>query len=264
MDPSEYPVFPITGVMKSYEMTGDVFRSMLGSVSYAAEKNNFRYFLNGVYFNLSPKTSEFVATDGRRLALSSCAGLDGNGRSGIIPLPAVKRSLKTFARSDRVEFGVNKMNDTLFLTDGVATVNSRLVDGEYPKYKEIIPVSRPHKVVVGLTICLGLLNRCLPFRSLAMLETKSISTVVFDISHDSMTLSAKSCTTDVKAETSIPIENGGGDLRIAFDAFYIEDALKSFPSEKVEIGFGKHLDIAVLKPLGDENHLALVMPKRLD
>ena len=93
---------------------------------------------------------------------------------------------------------------------------------------------------------------------------KKISTVVFDILHDSMTLSAKSRTTDMKAETSIPIENGGGDLRIAFDAFYIEDALKSFPSEKVEIGFGKHLDIAVLKPLGDDNHLALIMPQRLD
>ena len=118
MDPSEYPVFPITGVTKSYEMPGDVFRSMLGSVSYAAEKDNFRYFLNGVYFNLSPKTSEFVATDGRRLALSRCAGLDGN-LSGIIPLPAVKRSLKTFDRSDRVEFGVNKMNDTLFIPMGL-------------------------------------------------------------------------------------------------------------------------------------------------
>ena len=93
---------------------------------------------------------------------------------------------------------------------------------------------------------------------------KKISTVVFDISHDSMTLSAKSRVTDVKAEASIPIENGGGDLRIAFDAFYIEDALKALTGEKVEIGFGKHLDIAVLKPLGDENHLALVMPQRLD
>ena len=75
MDPSEYPVFPVAVHTRSYEMTGDVFRSMLGSVSYAAEKDNFRYFLNGVYFNLSPKTSEFVATDGRRLALSRCAGL---------------------------------------------------------------------------------------------------------------------------------------------------------------------------------------------
>ena len=263
MDPSEYPVLPVAGIMKSYEMPGDVFRSMLGSVSYAASKDGFRYFLNGVYFNLSPKTSEFVATDGRRLALSSCAGLDGN-LSGIIPLPAVKRSLKTFARSERVEFGVNKMNDTLFITDGISTVNSRLVEGEYPKYKKIMPVSRPHKVVVGVDDLLRATQQMLTVPYTDNARNKKISTVVFDISHDSMTLSAKSCTTDVKAETSIPIENGGGDLRIAFDAFYIEDALKALPGEKVEIGFGKHLDIAVLKPVGDENHLALIMPKRLD
>ena len=95
-------------------------------------------------------------------------------------------------------------------------------------------------------------------------RNKKQSTVVFDILHDSMTLSAKSCTTDAKAETSIPIENGGGDLRIAFDAFYIEDALKALPCEKVEIGFGEHLDIAVLKPVGNSNRLDLIMPKRLD
>ena len=266
MDPSEYPVLPVAGVMKSYEMPGDVFRSMLGSVSYAAEKDNFRYFLNGVYFNLSPKTSEFVATDGRRLALSSCAAMTGlvGNLSGIIPLPTVKRSLKTFARSERVEFGVNKMNDTLFLTDGISTVNSRLVEGEYPKYKEILPASRPHKIVVGVDDLLKATQQMLNVPFSATLRDKKQSTVVFDISHDSMTLSAKSKTTDVKAETSIPIENGGEDLRIAFDAFYIEDALKALPGEKVEIGFGKHLDIAVLKPAGDSNHLALVMPKRLE
>ena len=263
MDPSEYPVLPVAGIMKSYEMPGDVFRSMLGSVSYAAEKDNFRYFLNGVYFNLSPKTSEFVATDGRRLALSSCAGLAGN-LSGIIPLPAVKRSLKTFARSERVEFGVNKMNDTLFITDGVATVNSRLVEGEYPKYKEIIPASRPHKVVARVDDLLSATQQMLTVPYTDNARNKKISTVVFDVSHDSMTLSAKSRVTDVKAEASIPIENGNGDLRIAFDAFYIEDALKALPCEKVEIGFGEHLDIAVLKPVGNSNHLDLIMPKRLD
>ena len=268
MDPSMYPVFPITGVMKSYEMPGDVFRSMLGSVSYAASKDGFRYFLNGVFFNLTPEKSEFVGTDGRRLALSRCAATppvpDGWKMSGIIPLPAVKRSLKTFDRSDRIEFGVNKINNTLFITDGVATVNSRLVEGEYPKYKEVIPASRPHKVVVGVDDLLRATQQMLTVPYTDNARNKKISTVVFDISHDSMTLSAKSCTTDVKAETSIPIENGGGDLRIAFDAFYIEDALKALTGEKVEIGFGEHLDIVVLKPVGNSNHLALVMPKRLD
>ena len=268
MDPSMYPVLPVAGHTRSYEMSGDVFRSMLGSVSYAAEKDNFRYFLNGVYFNLSSvNKSEFVATDGRRLALSSCAATPpalGGTLTGIIPLPAVKRSLKTFDRSDRIEFRVDRNNNLLFITDGVATVNSRLVDGEYPKYKEIIPASRPHKVVVGVDDLLSATQQMLTVPYTGNARNKKQSTVVFDVSHDSMTLSAKSLTTDMKAETSIPIENGSGDLRIAFDAFYIEDALKALPGEKVEIGFGKHLDIAVLKPLGDENHLALVMPKRLD
>ena len=268
-DPSEYPDFEFkTGGIKSYSLPGDVFRSMLSSTVYAASTEETRYFLNGVYFNFTSEKSDFVATDGRRIALSSCEALSKltDPFSCIVPLGAVKRMLKTFNRSESVKFGINKAADRLYLTDGALVVYSRLVEGEYPKYHMIFPEGpRSHKIVVNVSEFLEATQQMLAIPYTLHTNDKKASLVRFDVGNESMKLSTKSKETDADAQAVVPIESGNGDLLIGFDGRFIADALGSITTEKVEIEFGSDgAEIVLLRGVGVDTHLSALMPMRLD
>ena len=135
----EFPeLSSITGAF--FTIDGELLCSMIDKTEFSASTEETRYFLNGLYFDLTPELTQIVATDGRRLAVASSDTLMPPPQEPIgviVPLKAVQEIAKTFAESAEVK--VCLLENQIIFADDDSTLTSRLVEGEYPKYQQIIP-----------------------------------------------------------------------------------------------------------------------------
>lgn len=252
----EFPQLPsIEG--EAISIGGETLREVIQKTEFAASTEEVRYFLNGLYFNLLEEQTEVVATDGKRLALAHCEPLKAQTEAGgfIVPLKAVREIVRTFADAGEVEVSVFE-NQILF-TDGDATLTTRLVEGEYPKYRQIIPESAEGKTVVSRDQILSAARR------VALLSNPKNYSISLEIDTEQVQISARTPELGEAHET-VPVESGTGSVRIGFDARLLVEALSHIETESLSIEFSGELDPVLIKPVGDAEYISLIMPMRLE
>lgn len=252
----EFPQLPsIEG--EAMAIGGETLRDVIQKTEFAASTEEVRYFLNGLYFNLLEERTEVVATDGKRLALAHCEPLKAQAEAGgfIVPLKAVREIVRTFADAGEVEVSVFE-NQILF-TDGDATLTTRLVEGEYPKYRQIIPESAEGRTVVSRDQILSAARR------VALLSNPKNYSISLEIDTEQVQVSARTPELGEAHET-VPVESGTGSVRIGFDARLLVEALSHIETESLSIEFSGELNPVLIKPVGDDEYISLIMPMRLE
>ncbi len=253
----EFPSLP--SISSDYfTVDGEVLRSTIDKTEFAASTEETRYFLNGLYLYMTPEVSQVVATDGRRLAVASSESLTPAPEKSIgviIPLKAVREIVRTFEES--VEVRICLLENQIVFADGEATLTSRLVEGDYPKYDQIIPKDHENRTIVSAEKLLSAIRR------VALLSNPKTFSIRLDIYESQIRVSAKTPELGEAYET-VNTESGSGSLEVAFDARYLMDALRHIHTEFVAIEFKDSQSATVLKPVSDDNHLCLIMPMRLE
>ena len=256
MPGDEFPQLPsVEG--NAVSIGGETLRDILQKTEFAASTEEVRYFLNGLYFNFLAEKTEVVATDGKRLARAHCEPLNSPGEANgfIVPLKAVREIDRTFAESGEVDISVFE-NQILF-TDGNATLTTRLVDGEYPNYQKIIPESSEGRTVVSKEQILRATRR------VAVLSNPKNYSICLEIDTEQIRVSAKTPELGEAYET-LPVESSTGNVRIGFDARLLTDALAHIETESLSIEFSGELNPVLIKPVGTEDYISLIMPMRLE
>ena len=256
MSDEEFPQLPsIEG--NPVSIGGETLRSVLQKTGFAASTEEVRYFLNGLYFNFLEDKTEVVATDGKRLALAHCEPLNSPGevKGFIVPLKAVREIERTFAESGEVDVSVSE-NQILF-TDGNATLTTRLVEGEYPNYQKIIPESSEGRTVVSKEQILRTTRR------VAVLSNPKNFSISLEIDTEQIRVSAKTPELGEAYET-LPVESSTGSVRIGFDARLLAEALAHVETESLAIEFSGELNPVLIKPVGTDDYISLIMPMRLE
>ena len=241
-----------------FTVPAEVLQSMVDKTEFAASTEETRYFLNGVYLYLTSEKSEVVATDGRRLAVATSEALMPAPEEPvgvILPLKAVREFMRTFEESTEVKICL--LENQIVFSDDESTLASRLVDGEYPKYEQIIPKDHDNRITVNVENLLSATRR------VALLANPKTFSIRFDIQTNQIAVSAKAPDLGEAYET-VTVNSGDGSLEVAFDARFLIDALSHIGTEEVLIEFKDALSAAVLKPVGEDNHLCLIMPMRLE
>ena len=231
---------------------------MLYRTEFSAATEETRYFLNGLYFHLTPESTQVVATDGRRLAIASSAALAPSPQEPIgviIPLKGVKEITKTFAESAEVKICL--LENQIIFADDSATLTSRLVEGDYPKYQQIIPKDNEIRAVLEAEKFLSALKR------VALLANPKTYSIRLDIQENAVKVSAKTPELGEAYET-VELKSGNGDIQIAFDARFLMEAVRHIQTEDVLLELKDSLSAVVLKPVGDDTHFCLIMPMRLE
>ena len=147
-------------------------------------------------------------------------------------------------------------NQILF-ADENATLTTRLVEGDYPPYQKIIPESAEGRVVVSKEQILHAARR------VALLSNPKNYAIALEISTEQVQISAKTPELG-EAYEPIPVESGTGRIRIGIDARLLIGTLGHIESESIAIEFKSEVEPIVFKPIGEENHVCLVMPMRLE
>lgn len=218
------------------------------------ETNNL---LSGVVCDISENILEMASTDGNRLARVR-EKIENKGKSAqfIIPSKTLNEFIKmsSFIEEESVKIYTEKTK--LILKSDNTMIISRLMEGQYPKYNQLIPAESPKEAIINISQLTNTLER------VAIMVNERTSIVRFEFEQGKLTLKAD--TPDSGAsEDEIDVDYKAEELKIAFNYRYVLDCLKNMESPEVKIGLNTSLSATVLRPNNDEDYICLVMPVQI-
>lgn len=260
----QFPGLPSFADQHSFNLPQAELAAMLKKVAYAQSTDENRFILNGVYFNFSDAKLTLVATDGRRLA-TAAKGLDAAAsQPGQLILPArtvneLQRMLGDsgevrIAFNDRqVSFRVQIADKDAALTDQINLV-SKVVEGNYPNYRQVIPKETVHRVEVEREPFLECVQRA------ALMTSDKNTSVKLAVGEAKLVITASSSEYG-EAQEELAIKFDGPAVAIAFNPAYLLDPLKALADDVVHFEFKDDMSPGVIR--NNEEFLCVVMPQRL-
>lgn len=261
MPRDEFPTFPAVDFEESWRIRGDVLQGLIRQTSFAVSTEESRPILNGVLWQLSDREMRMVATNGHRLALMKVPVDSGNAPRAdlIVPPKALGQIERLFGSDAEIEVARSE-NHLGFRHDGTQ-VYTRLIEGPYPNYEQVIPRDNDKIAIVGK----GLLSQAL--RRMAVVASEQTHRVRLSFAGNVVRFSVE--TPDLgEAHEELELDYSGEPLDIGFNAAYLLEVLKYIPSDDVRLAFKAPERAATLQPSagdGEEapDYLCLVMPLRL-
>lgn len=259
IDPEDFPSFPSHSEVEFMKVEARVFKEMIEKTIIAVSTDETRYNLNGVFFEgMKDGGIRMVATDGHRLALSE-KGVDGqkisiSEKGCIIPRKGVQEFKKLLEEEDgRVEIGFKE--NRAILKSGNVVVVVRLIEGEFPDYKPVIPAKNETPVSINRGEFIKSLRR------ISILSDEKTKGVRFDFSDKNLTLSTTNPGLG-EAKEEIGIDYSGKDVTIGFNARYVLDFLNVMAEEDVTMYVTDELSAALINDGDRDDFTGVVMPMR--
>lgn len=256
----DFPTFPELDFDAGIEVEAGVVDRLAAHTSFAASTEDTRPILNGVLWEIAEGRMQMVATNGHRLAQYSVEVEGGGGdRSGgdiIVPPKALIQVGRIFASDDKLRVALDEKQIGFRGERGV--VFSRLIEGPYPNYEQVIPRDNDKRMEADRERLMGALRR--------MAVVASDQTHRVRLSMDQDTLKFHVSTPDVgEGSEQMPVSYEGDEIEIGFNANYLLEVLRFVETDEVEMTFRAPERAALIRPAGEgaDSYLCLVMPLRL-
>ena len=264
MGKEEFPPMPEFADEKAVALEQEELATMLKSVSYAQSSDETRYILNGVYFSFKDDKLTLVATDGRRLALTSKELTTPEGAGSIIlPAKTVSELVRMLDKGTKVRLAVSEKRSAFQIgTDKVGDnglidniyLFSKVVDGNYPNYNQVVPKETHQRIKLERELFLQCVHRA------ALVTSEKSNSVKLKLSNNLLEITASSPDFG-DAHESMAIEYSGPELQVAFNPQFVIDPLRALNKDQVFFELKDEVSPGVFKTL--ENFLCVIMPVRL-
>jgi len=253
LDPDEFPRDNEFTEDWAITIGSDELRKSLSKVSYASSMDETRHVLNGILMSLRGGILTIAGTDGRRLALVE-KSLEGESLpdGDVILPPKVVAELERMLTSG-VEVVVRLSEARASFAFGDTLITSKLVEGTYPNYRQVIPAGFKHSVSIPRETFATVLNR------VGMVVSESSSSVKLHLEKAVMTISATSVEFG-EAREPLEVSYDGEPLEIAFNPAFFAEPLRHLECDQLIMQFNDEYSPVSL--CGDEGFLYVVMPMR--
>ncbi len=254
----EFPSFPPVSFEDAWKVAASDLMKLINHVSFAASTEESRPILNGVLWELRKDRMRMVATNGHRLAKMD-VGVSGGTQSAdlIVPPKALEQVRRLFGPADELEIG--RSDNHLGFRSGSTLVFTRLIEGPYPNYEQVIPRDN---------------DRACTAEKLGMASAlRRVGVVASDQTHrvrlrfEGGVLKLSVSTPDLgEAQDEMAVTYDGDTLDIGFNANYLLEILKYMPTDEVRLTMKAPERAATVEPVGWDDpaaYLCLVMPLRL-
>jgi DNA polymerase-3 subunit beta len=257
----EFPSFPAVNFEASWRARGSVLHDLIRQTSFAVSTEESRPILNGVLWQLEAESMRMVATNGHRLARMA-ANVESVGiprEDLIVPPKALGQVERLFGPDDEVE--VARSENYLGFRNAGTRVFTRLIEGPYPNYEQVIPKDNDKVATADRNLLLQALRR------MAVVASDQTHRVRLTFNGGIVRFSVE--TPDLgEAHEELEIDYQGEPLEIGFNASYLLEVLKYIPTDDVKLTFKGPERAATLEPVVDEgrepvDYFCLVMPLRL-
>jgi len=264
IDAEEFPSIPSIGDGLRISVDAETLHESITQVAFAAASDESRPVLTGVLVAFSGESLTMVAADGFRMAVKTAALASPSPEEASIIVPA--RALRELARivadsQESVEISVTPTRNQALFKIGNVELVSRLIEGEFPAYKRIIPPPSPNRVVVST-------GEFLNANRVAAIFARDNSNIVRfqftpgeeGLTPGKMTISATSAEVgDNVGEIDANIV--GQPPQIAFNSRYVDELLRVLEkSSQLSLEVTSSSSPGTFRPVGDDGYLHIIMP----
>jgi DNA polymerase III subunit beta len=254
----DFPAFPEPSAEDSVAVPAQAFVETVLKVANSASRDETRPVLTGILVSAADRELRMVATDSYRLSVKEtqleqplAAGFEAN-----VPAQALQELARLVQQLEGEELIVGvRQNQVVFQVGGVV-LSSRLIDGQFPNYRQLLPESYEHE----LRIAGGELTDVV--RRISLLAQKN-APLRLSFQPGELTVSAQ--TPDVgEASESLPVAFQGESFEIGFNPEFLRDGLEGVAGGDVVIKLISPLRPGLIQGADDEGFLYLIMPIRLN
>lgn len=253
MSAEDFPPLPSFEAARSYVIDQGVFKEMLRKVAYAASVDETRYILNGSLLSFADEKLTVVATDGRRLALAE-AEVEFAAETAselVVPTKTINELLRFLA--DEGPLKIRAADNQASFEFGRVLVFSKLLEGKFPNYRQVIPSRAEHRIAIERELLLSAVRRA------ALVTSEQSSSIRLAFTKNRIEVITS--TPDIgESREKIPVKYQGDDFSIAFNPGFIIEPLKVLTQDEVFLEMTDELSPGVIKC--DQPFLYVIMPLR--
>ena len=256
-DPEEFPLLPDLLDPKSYTLPTAIFKNMIRQTVFSCAIEENRPVFTGTLLLIEGSSIRLVATDTHRLAYSiaEIPNPKEANFSGIIPAKTLSEIYRLLRDEDEV-LTINFSNNQVVFQFGTIYLVSRLIEGQFPNFKQVIPQSCETKVNLSVRSFMEAVERA----SLLSRDKSGANIIRINVENNELKIDQTSEFGKISEQIDIQLEGKG--VMIAFNAKFLIDALKVIDSEQIIFELSGPFSPGVMRPLDNPNYLYLVLPVR--
>ena len=250
----EFPPLPDFKEAKEYKIPQGLLRESLKKTSYAISNDETRYVLNGIFTAFKEGKLTLVATDGRRLAMveNDLEFPASNETDFIIPTKAVQELQRLLGEEGDA---IARLSDNQIVFEvGSSVIVSKLIEGNYPNYRQVIPGEAKETLSLGREALLETARR------VSLLSSEKSNSVKLVVGNGSINVTANS--PDIgEAKESMAVSYSGKEIAIAFNPEFLMAPLRNLEDEEIQLDLIDEMSPGVLR--GSGSFLYVLMPMRV-
>jgi DNA polymerase-3 subunit beta len=258
----EFPALPDVAEDGMIAIEGETLREMIKKTLYSVGENDARYVLNGLFVHMSSAKNglniRMVGTDGHRLSMiDRVIDATHKDESVIIPKKAMmelRRLLEEDSSTAGLRIGFSK-NHALFKRDGLVMV-SKLIDGNYPNYLQVVPAKSTKKVAVAKEAFAHAVKR------VSILSKEKTNAVKLQLEKNQLVLSTNNPEVG-EANEELSVDYKGDAITIGFNSRYLMDVLSAMDRANIALELSDPLSPCLITEEGDDQYRCVVMPMRV-
>ncbi len=261
LDTSEFPALSEGDLPSRFTVAAGDFRTLIDRTRFAISTEETRYYLNGIYLHAVSSDAgdrlRAVATDGHRLARVEMPLPEGGaGMPGvIIPRKTVNELRKLIDETGGdVDVALSDTKIRFAFDDAVLT--SKLIDGTFPDYERVIPVSNDKLMVVTRKDFADAVDL------VATIATEKSRAIKLAVKGHSLALSANSPDAG-SAEEELEADYEGDAINIGFNSRYLLDITQQIEGDKAQFIMADSNSPTIVRDAGDDSALYVLMPMRV-
>lgn len=251
MDVEGFPSFPDKPEGSYVKIQEGTLKRMLNETIFAASSAEDKPILTGLHFGTENNNLEIAALDGYRMAVRTENVISENDIGFVIPARAAREITHICDDSeDTVKFALSK-NMAVFDIDGTF-VYTRLLEGEYVKYKNLIPANQTIDIITERLMLKESVERA------AVLAREKSNLIRFVIKDNVLEITGTSELGSINEQ--MPVVQNGENIEIAFNAKDILDVVRALPDDEIKLSFQTALSPCIATNTKIPGYLYLLLP----
>ena len=259
LNPEDFPSFPVLKQKKKQTFLVGEILEVIDKTLYCVSLDESRYHLTGVFLESVSSQFRFVATDGHRMSFIDIKGGQNEDLENgiIIPKKGLQELKKMLAGADKKEeLEISIEKPRLLAQFKNQSLNIRLIEGQYPNYKSLLPKQKGEEIILSTVDFLSALKR------ISVLTSARFKGVNFTFTKNKLLIYFSHPEVG-EAEEKLDCDYKGGELKIRFNSKYILDILQSIQEEKIKISLKDSRSPGLIQAKSKDNYSCLVMPMKL-
>lgn len=262
LDSDDFPIIPHFDDEPNFIIQQKDLKRAINNVAFSkASMEETRAILTGVCINVAGDVADFAASDSRRLAVTSVPvqSVSLENRSYVVPGKTLDEIEKFVKYNDEPVF-VGIKNSLIFFQIGDIFITSRLIEGKYPNFKQIIPAESKYSIRVlkdafasGIRVVIVVAQ-----------EKNFPNLIKLNITKDLIVIRANTPDLGGSSKEVSCVTTGDIDLNVAFNGKFFLDILSKMSSDEIILEMTDNESPCVVKSTSDETHICVVMPIKLN